>query len=178
MIGGRLLAWLISAMSGLSAASASVAQSAPCAPARAVEVPADSSSDLRAFRMILDDFNRAWATRDAALFVRHFAPDGDFMQAFGRYRADRASTETFMTMFFGAQTDGFQARELGTRVRMLTPDAAFVEQELEGDGVTNTDGSKQPPRRGNMMLALVRRDGRWLIASYRYLDIHPAMLRR
>ena len=138
----------------------------------------DSTADTRSFRAILDDFNVAWQTRDAAQFVKHFAPDADFMQAFGRYRATKVGAQDFMAWFLGGQTSVFQSRELSTRVTMLTPDAAFVEQQDEGEGIQNSDGTLQPGRRGNMMLMLVRRNGRWWIRSYRYLDIHTVTLRR
>ena len=138
----------------------------------------DSTSDMRSFRAILDDFNVAWHTRDAAQFVKHFAPEGDFMQAFGRYRATKAGAQDFMAWFLGGQTSAFRSLELSTRVTMLTRDAAFVEQEDEGVGIQNSDGTMQPGRRGNMMLMLVKRKGRWWIRSYRYLDIHTTTLRR
>lgn len=137
----------------------------------------DSSNDLRSFRRILDDFQDAFMTRDASRFVRHFAPDGDFMQAFGRYRGSRTATEDFMAWFLGGQSAAFVSRESGTRIRQVTPDVAFVEAEFTGAGIRNADGSIQPQRRGQMMLVLVRREGRWLVASYRYLDIHAGSLR-
>jgi uncharacterized protein (TIGR02246 family) len=140
--------------------------------------PPDSSADLRAFRVILDDFQLAFNARDADRFVKHFAADGDFMQAFGRYRADRVATHEFMRMFFSMQTSEFKSVEAGTRVRRVTDDVAFVEMELTGDGVRNADGTEQPHRRGQLMLVLRKRDGRWEVASYRYLDIHPATIRK
>jgi uncharacterized protein (TIGR02246 family) len=140
--------------------------------------PPDSSEDLRAFRRILDDFQLAFNTRDAERFVKHFAVEGDFMQAFGRYRADRAATREFMTMFFGMQTADFKSVEAGTRVRRVTDDVAFIEMELTGDGVRNQDGTEQPHRRGQLMLVLRKREARWEVVSYRYLDIHPATIRK
>jgi len=125
-----------------------------------------------AFRAILDNFNTAWETRDAGRFVRDFAEDGDFMQAFGRYRAGRADTEAFMTRFLSLQTGAFTSREVGVRARMVGDGVAFLEQELEGIGVRNADGSEQAPRRGQMMLVLRRTDRGWRIQHYRYLDIH------
>ncbi len=139
---------------------------------------ADSSADLRAFRGIIDDFNRSWAERDARIFVKHFAPEGDFMQAFGRYRGTRAGTEDFMDWFLSGQSATFQSREVGTRVKMVTPDVAFLEAEFTGEGIRNADGTFQPDRRGQMMLVLARREGRWQVISYRYLDIHAGAIRR
>jgi len=139
---------------------------------------ADSSADLRAFRGIIDDFNRSWAERDARIFVKHFAPEGDFMQAFGRYRGTRAGTEDFMDWFLSGQSATFQSREVGTRVKMVTPDVVFLEAEFTGEGIRNADGTFQPDRRGHMMLVLARREGRWQVVSYRYLDIHPGTIRR
>lgn len=81
-------------------------------------------------------------------------------------------------MFFGLQPAEFRSVELGTRVKQVTPDVAFVEMELAGDGVRNADGTPQPRRRGQLMLVLHREEGRWTVASYRYLDIHDAPLRR
>ena len=83
-----------------------------------------------------------------------------------------------MAWFLGGQTSAFTSRELSARVTMLTRVAAFVEQPDEGAGSQNSDGTMQPGRRGNMMLMLVKRNGRWWIRSYRYLDIHTATLRR
>lgn len=139
--------------------------------------PIDSSRDLRAWRVILDDFQRAFMTRNAVLFTRHFARDGDFMQAFGRYRATRPATQDFMEWFLGSQSAQFVSRETGTRIRRVTPDVAYVEAEFEGEGIRNGDGSMQPPRRGQMMLVLRRAAGAWQVVSYRYLDIHSTTLR-
>jgi hypothetical protein len=69
------------------------------------------------------------------------------------------------------------SREVGTRVRHVRDDVAFVEAEFTGEGIRNADGTSQPPRRGQMMLVLHRRAGEWRIVSYRYLDIHPGTLR-
>lgn len=137
----------------------------------------DSSKDLKAWRRIIDDFQRAFMERDGTLFVRHFATDGDFMQAFGRYRATRSATQDFMEWFLGGQSAAFVSRETGTRVRRVTPDVAFVEVEFEGAGIRNADGSMQPLRRGQMMLVLRRRAVVWQVVSYRYLDIHATTLR-
>lgn len=137
----------------------------------------DSSDDLRAFRRILDDLQASFERRDAALFVKHFAPDGDFMQAFGRYRATRDGTREFMGRFFSLQSDAFVSREVGTRVRRVGDHVAFVEAEFTGEGIRNADGSAQPPRRGQMLLLLERRAEGWQVLSYRYLDIHPGDLR-
>lgn len=141
------------------------AQPAPVAP------PLDP-----AFRAILDNFNAAWDSRDASRFVRDFAEDADFMQAFGRYRSGRADTEAFMRRFFSLQSGSFTSREVGVRVRMVGDDVAFLEQELEGLGVRNADGSEQPPRRGQMMLVLRKTAAGWRIQHYRYLDIHTATI--
>jgi uncharacterized protein (TIGR02246 family) len=137
----------------------------------------DSSRDLKAWRAILDDLQRAFMERNASLFTTHFAADGDFMQAFGRYRATRNATEDFMEWFLGGQSAAFVSRETGNRIRRVTPDVAFVEAEFEGEGIRNGDGTMQPPRRGQMMLVLRRRSGEWKVVSYRYLDIHAATLR-
>jgi uncharacterized protein (TIGR02246 family) len=140
--------------------------------------PPDSTADLRAFRGVLDDFTAAFNTRDARRFVRHFAADGDFMQAFGRYRADRALTQEFMAFFFTRQDSAFRAVEAGTRVKRITDDVAFVEMEMTGDAVRNRDGTLQPHRRGQLMLVMRRTGARWEVASYRYLDIHPGPIRK
>jgi hypothetical protein len=138
---------------------------------------ADSSADARAFRRILDDLQRSFMTRDASLFVRHFADEGDFMQAFGRYRGSKAATEDFMAWFLGGQSAAFVSREVGTLTRMVGRDVAFVEAEFTGEGIRNADGSMQPPRRGQMMLVLQRQSAEWKVVSYRYLDIHAGGLR-
>ena len=129
-----------------------------------------------AFREILDNFNTAWDTRDAKRFVRFFAEDADFMQAFGRYRSGRAETEAFMARFLSLQSGGFTSREVGVRMRRVGDDVVFLEQELEGLGVRNADGSEQPARRGQMMLVLRRMADGWRIQHYRYLDIHTGSI--
>ncbi|MEM1127251.1 MAG: SgcJ/EcaC family oxidoreductase [Bacteroidota bacterium] len=145
----------------------------------ATSLPAEvtfSEMDHAAFRAILDDFNASWQTLDADRFVRHFADDGDFMQAFGRYRSNRDSTQAFMAFFFGLQEGGIVSREVATRVKPITPDVAFLEQTLEAEGVEQRDGQQQPPRRGQMMLVLHRQPEGWHIRSYRYLDLHTRPL--
>ncbi len=141
-------------------------------------LPADSTADQRAFRQILDNFNQAWATRDADVFVRHFAEDADFMQAFGRYYPTRETTREFIRFFFSKQTEALKTRELGVRTRVVAPGIVFLEQEIEGYGVRNADGTEQPPRKGELMLVLRKRSARWEIVSYRYLDIHGGPIRK
>jgi uncharacterized protein (TIGR02246 family) len=131
-----------------------------------------------AFRAILDNFDVAWETRDAKRFVRFFADDADFMQAFGRYRSGRGEIEAFMERFLSLQDGSFISREVGVRARHVGDDVAFVEQELEGDGVRNADGTEQPARRGQMMLVLRRTPEGWRIQHYRYLDIHTSSIRK
>jgi uncharacterized protein (TIGR02246 family) len=138
----------------------------------------DSFADLRAFRVIINDFQTAFNTRDADRFVRHFASDGDFMQAFARYRGDRRATQEFMTRFLALQPPEFRSVELGTRVRSITADVALLKVELTGDGIRNADGSPQPRLRGQMILFLRRVRDRWEVASYRHLDINEGTLRQ
>lgn len=132
----------------------------------------DSTADQRAFRAILNDFNTAWNTKDPALFVKNFANDADFMQAFGRYFPSRAATQEFMGFFFSKQTGDFRTREVGVRTKWISESVVFLEQELEGFGVRNADGTEQPARRGQMMLIVEKKPEGWRIRSYRYLDIH------
>jgi uncharacterized protein (TIGR02246 family) len=138
---------------------------------------ADSSDDLRAFRRILDDLQSAFEQRDANLFVKHFASDGDFMQAFGRYRGAREGTRDFMERFLSLQTAAFVSREVETRVRRVGERVAYVEAQFTGEGIRDADGTVQPPRRGQMMLLLEKRGAEWKVLSYRYLDIHTGPLR-
>jgi hypothetical protein len=105
-----------------------------------------------AFRAILDNFDVAWETRDAKRFV--------------------------MERFLSLQDGSFISREVGVRARHVGDDVAFVEQELEGDGVRNADGTEQPARRGQMMLVLRRTPEGWRIQHYRYLDIHTSSIRK
>lgn len=136
-----------------------------------------AAEDLAAFRRILDNFNAAWEKGDADQWVAYLDSSCDFMQAFGRYRPDRGSTRDFLAGFLALQSGGIRVREVGVRINGLGPGLALVEQTIEALGVQNTDGSRQPPRLGHMMLIVAQRDGDWRVIRYRFCDLHREALR-
>ena len=58
------------------------------------------------------------------------------MQAFGRYRSDRDSTQNFMSWFFSKQAGPIQSNELEVRYRRIADHVAFLEQKITAENVT------------------------------------------
>ena len=55
-------------------------------------------------------------------------------------------------------------------IRFLGPDVAVAHTYIEREGQGSLDGGTLPVRRNHSLKALVRCDGRWLIASEMYMD--------
>jgi len=121
---------------------------------------------------ILANFEEAYDAHDAARFVRDFASDADFMNAFGEYVKGRPAVQKFMDGFMSHQTPGFRRNLVDRRIQLLGPETAFVEETRDGIGIKNADGTDQPARRGHMMLVLRRQGDAWKIVHYRFTDIH------
>jgi uncharacterized protein (TIGR02246 family) len=146
------------------------------APGLLAQQPALSSDEVQ-IRNVIDNFEAAYGKRDGALWVKYFAEDADFMQAFGRYIKGRSEIQQFMSRFISGQTEAMQGREIVRRVQLVKPDVAFAEMTEEITGIREADGAVQPPRRGHMMLVLKKVGSDWKIIHYRYLDIHTGPLR-
>lgn len=155
-----------------------------CALALALSVPNASAQGSTStardapFLAILDNFDAAYDKHDAAMWVRHFALDADFMNAFGVYRKGRASIQQFMGEFMSHQSPGFRRRIEERRIQLVGADVAFVEETGVGTGIKNADGTEQPPRYGHLMMVLRRQGDTWRIAHYRFVDIHTEKLAR
>lgn len=134
-------------------------------------------ADRAAVAAIIDNFEQSYQRRDGARWAQHFAPDADFMQAFGRYLRGRPNIESFMTFFLESQSDALQARETSRRIAFPSSTVSFAELTEEVDGVVDFDGTAQPSRLDHLMLVLKEDQGVWSIVHYRYLDIHTGPLR-
>ncbi len=51
-------------------------------------------------------------------------------------------------------------------MRFYTPDLAFVDAETVIIGTKTADGSVGPVRKGLMIVAMTKQNGRWLISSF------------
>ncbi|MGE0555230.1 MAG: SgcJ/EcaC family oxidoreductase [Gemmatimonadales bacterium] len=135
----------------------------PALHAQADQRAADSASIVG----VVANWERAWTELDATLAAQDYAADADWTNAFGMRRIGRDSIEALLTTVFQlpfvvAGSTEYEYHDL----RFLAEDVAVLRSRAIRTGQELPDGTVEEPRRINHLRVLVRREGRWQIASH------------
>ena len=134
---------------------------------QAVAEPADEA----AVRAAIARWDKAWATKDAALGAQDYADDAHWVNAFGMERKGRAAIgDTLKEVFALPFVMTGQSEPMIDDVRLLDDEVAIVESKVERRGQTLPSGEQLGMRRTSHLRVFQKRDGRWVIVSHLISD--------
>jgi uncharacterized protein (TIGR02246 family) len=132
-------------------------------------------TDKPAIEAVIVRFMDAWNQHDAHAFAALFTEDADFTNVRGTHAQGRKGVEEFHAPLFTGPVfkDSHQTGQL-RGVRFLKPDVAVADIDWEMTGAKTPEGLARPPRKGLLDWAMVKTNGRWLIAVMHNTDLTPA----
>lgn len=136
----------------------------------AAQVPT-SKSDQAAVEQVIENWNRAWQTKDAKLAAQDYSIDADWTNAFGMKRKGRVEIEKVLAEVFSLPfvMEG-QSKTAEQSVRFLKPDVALVVTRVERAGQRTPTGAELGIRQTGHLRVLVKSKKRWEIVSHLISD--------
>jgi uncharacterized protein (TIGR02246 family) len=124
----------------------------------------ENETDGQAIQVVVAQFLDAWNQHDAHAFAALFSEDADFTNVRGTHAHGRKAVEEFHAPMFATIFKASHQTGQLRSVRFLKPDIAIADIEWEMTGAATPEGAARPPRKGLLDWAMVKIDGRWLIA--------------
>jgi uncharacterized protein (TIGR02246 family) len=147
----------------LTVPSAAPAQSQPNAP----------EADSAAIKQVCADFSQSFSRHDAHGVAMTFVEDADFTNMGGRHSHGRADIEKwFASLFAGNLKDSLRTDTVKS-IRFFTPELAEADADTVITGTKTADGSVIPPRKGLMIVTMIKQNGRWFIGTFHEAE-YPA----
>ncbi len=123
--------------------------------------------DEEAIRGLASEFARAWNAGDPAAMAALWTEDGDFIQPAGRKTQGRSEIEKRLAEEYSYFYKGSHFSSTVDSVRFLKPDVAILDGAWETVGAHTPKGGPLPPLKGLYTLIVVKKAGRWHVASSR-----------
>jgi len=144
----------------------------PCA-APAQNQPNAAEADSVAIKQVCADFSENFSRHDAHGVAMTFAEDSDFTNMGGRHSHGRADIEKWFAALFAGNLKDSQRTDTVRSIRFFTPDLAEADADTVITGTKTADGSAIPPRKGLMIVTMIKQNGRWLIGTFHEAE-YPA----
>ena len=124
-------------------------------------------SEEAQFRPLLDSFRSTWNKHNAHAFAEIFSEDAVITTAGGTRLEGREAIEKYLQPSFVGPgfKDSTYSAEIAL-VRLIAPAIAILDLDWELTGARARDGTTRGPRKGTFNWVVVRKDGRWEIASF------------
>jgi uncharacterized protein (TIGR02246 family) len=137
----------------------------------AVAQVATSKSDQALIEQVIENWNRAWQTKDAKLAAQDYSDDADWTNAFGMKRKGRAEIEKILAEVFSLPfVMAGHSRTAEQSVRLVKPDVALVVTVVERAGQRTPTGAELGMRQTNHLRVVMKSEGRWKIISHLISD--------
>jgi uncharacterized protein (TIGR02246 family) len=133
-------------------------------PAQAPSSTADA--DSAAIKKVCGDFSESFSRHDAHGVAMTFAEDADFTNMGGRRSHGRADIEKWFAGLFAGNLKDSQRTDTVKSIRFFTPELAEVDADTVITGTKSADGSVIPPRKGLMIVTMIKQNGRWFIGTF------------
>jgi len=141
----------------------------------AMQAPPNSAdTDSAAIKQVCAEFSESFTRHDAHGVAMTFAEDGDFANMRGAHSHGRADIEKWFTGLFRGNLKDSVRTDTVRSIRFYAPEIAEAEAETVITGTKAADGSQIPPRKGLMIVLMMKTSGRWLIASFHEAE-YPAL---
>ena len=142
-------------------------------PASAQKQPMGSEADSAAIKKVCGDFSESFSRHDAHGVAMTFAEDGDFTNMTGRHSHGRTDIEAWFVGLFKGNLKDSQRTDTVKSIRYFTPDLAEADADTVITGTKSADGSAIPPRKGLMIVTMVKEKGQWYIGTFHEAE-YPA----
>jgi uncharacterized protein (TIGR02246 family) len=132
----------------------------------------DSTGDEAAIGQVLMALGGAFRELDADAAAPLYTDDADWVNAFGTRVDGRNEIVAYLRTLFADErfAAGKPVGPPQASIRFIADDVAVARTYIEREGQRTVEGETLPVRRNHSMKVLVKRDGRWLIASDIYMD--------
>ena len=130
-----------------------------------------SKGDQALIEQVIENWNRAWQTKDAKLAAQDYSDDADWTNAFGMKRKGRAEIEKILSQVFAIPSVmAGQSKTAEQSVRFIKPDVALVLTRVERAGQRTPSGADLGTRHTSHLRVLMKSEGRWKIISHLISD--------
>ena len=130
-----------------------------------------SKSDQALIEQVIENWNRAWHTKDAKLAAQDYSDDADWTNAFGMKSKGRAEIEKILSQVFSIPSVmAGQSKTVEQSVRFIKTDVALVLTQVERAGQRTPSGAELGTRHTSHLRVLIKSEGRWKIVSHLISD--------
>lgn len=120
---------------------------------------------------LLQNWNRAWESKDPKLAAQDYADDADWTNAFGMKRKGRAEIEKFLTEVFSLPfVMAAQSKTADQSIRFIKPDVALITTTVEREGQQTPTGETMAKRHTSHLRVAVKSTNGWKIVSHLISD--------
>jgi len=152
-------------MMALALAIASIASLAMAAP--------EKNGAEAQVRARSQEFAAAWNRYDTKAMAALWAEDGDLINPFGRVAKGRAEVEKLLTDEHSTFMKGTTFTISRSAVRLLKPDVAFADWDVDISGMHSPDGTAMPTEKYHVNDVLVKKSGQWWFVAGRPVAYLP-----
>ena len=127
--------------------------------------------DQAQIEQVVENWYKAWQTKDSKLAAQDYSDDADWTNAFGMKRKGRAEIEKILAEVFALPfVMAGQDKVVEQSVRSIKPDVALVITRVERVGQRIPSGGELGTRQTSHLRVLVKSKGRWKIISHLVSD--------
>jgi len=131
----------------------------------------NSNNDQTQIEQAIENWNKAWQTKDSKLAAQDYSDDADWTNAFGMKKKGRAEIEKVLAEVFALPfVMAGESRTVEQSVRFLKPDVALVNTRVERLGQRVASGAELGTRQTSHLRVLVKSKGQWKITSHLISD--------
>lgn len=138
----------------------------------AVAAPVKNGAEAQV-RARSQEFAAAWNRHDAKALAAYWAPDGDVINPFGRVAKGRTEVEKLFTDEHSTFMKDTTLTITSSTVRLLKPDVAFADWDVDISGMHSPDGTAMPTLKNHVNVVLVKKSGQWWFVAVRPVSYQP-----
>jgi uncharacterized protein (TIGR02246 family) len=125
-----------------------------------------TEADSAAIKKTCADFSQSFTRHDGHAVAMTFAEDADFTNMRGIHSGGRKDIEKWFTGLFTGNLKDSVRTDTVRSIRYFSPDLAAVDADTVITGTKAADGSVTPPRKGLMVVVMVKENGSWFIGTF------------
>jgi uncharacterized protein (TIGR02246 family) len=129
--------------------------------------------DAADIRALAEKAAACWNAGDAATLASFWAEDGDLVDVSGNRTSGRAEIQKRFAGALGGPYKGSRLSLQVDTIRFVQPAIAVTDGHFELEGGHGTDGSALPAEQGLYTDVLIRKSGKWEVASHREMIPAP-----
>ena len=127
--------------------------------------------EKQAIEAILENWNKGWQTKNAALATQDYAEDADFTNAFGMARHGRAEIEELLSEVFQLPfVIGAESETVEQSIRFIRPDVALTRSLVLRKGQKSPSGEDLGLRSTSSLRVFLKMGDGWRIVSHLISD--------